>query len=58
MHISELDSMYHIDGDFYMGKIEQIQSNAVFSKFASTRLRFEWIANTIPDKLFKISQIA
>ena len=33
MDITEFGNMYHIDQDFYMSMIEQIPSNAKFSKF-------------------------
>ena len=57
MHITESDNMCHIDQDFYMSKIEQIPSNAEFSKFASMRMKLAWLANTRPDIVLEISQI-
>ena len=50
--------MYLIDQDFYMSKIEQILSDAEFSKFASMRIKLAWLPNTKPDIVFEISQIA
>ena len=58
MHITESDNMYHINQDFYESKIEQVPSDAEFSKFVSMEMRLEWLANTRPDIVFKISQIA
>ena len=58
MRITESDNMYHIDQDFYMGKIEQIPSSAEFSKFTSMRMKPARLANTWPDIVFEILQIA
>ena len=58
MLITESDNMHHIDQDFYMNKVEQIPSNTEFSKLSSTRVRLAWLANTRPDIVFEISQIA
>ena len=58
MHITESDNMYHIDQDLYMNKIEQIPSNAEFSKFASMKMKLVWLANTRPNKVLEISQIS
>ena len=38
--------------------IEQIPSNAEFSKFASMIMILVWLENTRPDTVFEISQIA
>ena len=46
MHISESDSRYHIDHDFFMSRVEQAPSNANFSNFVSMRMRLTWIENT------------
>ena len=41
-----------------MSKIEQIPYEAEFSTFALMRMKLAWQANTRPDIVFKISQIA
>ena len=46
MHITESDNMYQIDQDFYMSKIEQIPSDAEFSKFSFMRMKLAWLKNT------------
>ena len=56
MHITESDSMYHIDQDLYMGKIEQILFNAKLSRFISMRIKLACLENTIPDIGYEISQ--
>ena len=58
MHITESHNVYNIEQDFYMSKIEQIPPNAEFSKFASLRMKLAWVANTRPDAIFQIKQIA
>ena len=58
MHITYNQGMFNIDQDFYMSKIEQIPSDAEFSKFASMRMKLACLANTRQDLAFKISQIA
>ena len=55
MHITEPESMYHTDQDFYMSKIEQILSDDEFSRFASMRMRLPWLANIRRKTLFQIS---
>ena len=57
MHITESDNIYHTDQDFYLSKIEQIPSNAEFSKFAFMRMKLSWLANTRRDIIFEISKI-
>ena len=50
--------MYHIHQDFYVSKIGKIPSDAEFSKFVSMRMKLAWLANTRPDIVFEILQIA
>ena len=49
MRITEFDTIYHINKDFYMSKIDQIPSNAEFGKFASMNMKLVWLARTKPD---------
>ena len=56
MYITESENMHHIDQDFYMSKIEHIPFDAEFSKFTSMRMKLAWLANTLPDVVFEISQ--
>ena len=58
MHMTESDSLYHIEQDFYMSTTEQIPSDTEFSNFASMRMRVAWKANTRPRLVFEISQTA
>ena len=58
MHINESDNVYHIDQDLHMNKIEQIPSDAEFSKFPSMRMKLAWLPYTGPDIAPEISQIA
>ena len=53
IHITESGNMYHIDQNFNKSKIAQILSDAEFSKFASMRMKFDWLANIRPDIVFK-----
>ena len=58
MHIIESGSMYNIDQDFYMSKIEQIPTDDEFSKFDLMRMILEWLADTRSGVVLEISQIA
>ena len=58
MHITDSDNRFYIDQDFYMRKIEEILSNAEFSKFVSMGMKLAWLANTRPEIVFEFSQIA
>ena len=58
MHITEYDNIDHRDQDLCMSMIEQITSNAEFSRFASMRMKPAWQANTRPGILSAISQIS
>ena len=49
MHITKFDSMYHINQDFDMSKIEPLSYDAEFSKSASMRMKLAWLANTWPE---------
>ena len=39
MHVTDSDSIFHIDQDFYMSTIEQIPSDAEFSEVSSMRMK-------------------
>ena len=41
-----------------MRRVEALPLNAKFTDFRSMRMRFAWLANTRPDCLFEISQLA
>ena len=58
VYITEKQDMLIIDQDFYLNKIEQIPSEAEFSKFAPMGMKIAWLANTRPDLAFEISQKA
>ena len=58
MRVADIDNICHIDQESYTNKIKQIPSDAKLSKFSSMKMRLAWLANTTPDILFKISQIA
>ena len=49
MNTTEVEEMLDIDQEIYSSKIEDILKDAELSKFASKRLKLEWLANTRPD---------
>ena len=57
MHMIESYNTYYKDQDFYIDETEQIQSDAEYDKLASIKMKLEWLANTWPDIVFKVSQI-
>ena len=42
----------------YIKKLEEIPLDATFSDLRSMRMCLAWLANTRPDRLFEISQVA
>lgn len=42
----------------YLRKLESLPCDASFSEFRSMRMKLAWLANTRPDCLFEISQLA
>eukprot|EP00171_Calliarthron_tuberculosum_P023641 IDg23641t1 len=46
------------DQSFYLSKLEQLPLCAPFPVFRSMRMKLAWLANTRPDCLFNISQLA
>ncbi|CAN8072966.1 unnamed protein product [Agarophyton chilense] len=42
----------------YLKKLEELPSDAKFSLFRSMRMKLAWLANTRPECLFQISQLA
>ena len=61
-------SRFHLERDehgcitqhqnFYMQKLEVLPLGSTFTDFRSMRMRLAWLANTRPDCLFEISQLA
>ncbi len=52
------DGSLTMDQAFYLEKIECLESGCSFSEFRSTRMRVARLANTRPDMLFEISELA
>lgn len=42
----------------YLRRLEEIPSDCSFGMFRSMRMKLAWLANTRPDCLFEISQLA
>ncbi len=47
-----------MDQTFYIKRLEELDPSSPFSDFRSMRMRLAWLANTRPDLLFEISQLA
>ena len=59
LHISRNnDGTLSVDQEYYNKKLEELDSPEDYSKFRSMRMRLAWMANTRPDMLLEISQIA
>ncbi len=43
---------------FYLEKLEKLPLDASFTDFRSMRMRLAWLANTRPDCVYEISQLA
>ena len=47
-----------MDQNFYLNELEELIHKIYFSSFRSLRMKVAWLANTRPDLLFEISQLA
>lgn len=47
-----------IDQKSYLRKLEKLDEGATFGQFRSMRMRLAWLANSRPDCLFEINQLA
>ena len=50
--------MLTMDQSFYLKELEELSHESDFSSFRSMRMKVAWLANTRPDLLFEISQLA
>lgn len=52
------DGSFYIDQSHYLRKLECLPLDASFSQFISMRMRLDWFANSRPECLLEISQLA
>ena len=52
------DGVFCIDQNEYLRRLECLPPDASYSHFRSVRMRLAWLANSQPDCMFEISQVA